>query len=79
MTDKEECERSVYQAIETGYRLLDTAAIYGNEDAVGKAVKRAMDDGLVKRENLFITSKIFPMDMMSYDTAEAAWSISICI
>ena len=36
----EECERSVYEAIHTGYRLIDTAAAYGNEEAVGKAIKR---------------------------------------
>ena len=72
VTDKAECENAVYQAIQAGYRLLDTAAIYGNEDALGKGVRRAVSDGLVTREELFITSKIFPSDMMSYDTAKAA-------
>ncbi len=38
--DLEECERSVLDAIETGYRLIDTAASYGNEEAVGKAIKK---------------------------------------
>ena len=41
MTDLEECERCVADAIQTGYRLIDTAASYGNEEAVGKAIKRA--------------------------------------
>jgi 2,5-diketo-D-gluconate reductase A len=41
VTDAEECERSVYEAISTGYRLIDTAAAYGNEEAVGNAIKRA--------------------------------------
>lgn len=77
VTDKEECERAVCQAIETGYRLIDTAVIYGNEDAVGKAVKRAIDDGIVKREDLFITSKIFPTDMISFDTSKAAIEASL--
>ena len=39
--DLAECERSVIDAIETGYRLIDTAASYGNEEAVGKALKKA--------------------------------------
>ena len=39
--DAEECERSVTEAIRTGYRLIDTAAAYGNEEAVGQAIKRS--------------------------------------
>ena len=77
VTDKEECERAVYQAIKSGYRLLDTAAIYGNEDALGGAVRKAISEGFVRREELFITSKIFPNDMMSYDTAKAAIDASL--
>lgn len=77
VTDKEECERAVYQAIQAGYRLLDTAAIYQNEDALGNAVRKAIQDGLVARKDLFITSKIFPSDMMSYDTARAAINTSL--
>ncbi|RNI24051.1 aldo/keto reductase [Rufibacter latericius] len=53
--DPEECERSVYEAIQTGYRLIDTAASYMNEEAVGKAIKR----GGVAREDLFITTKLW--------------------
>ena len=41
ITDLAKCERSVYDAITTGYRLIDTAASYGNEEAVGNAVKKA--------------------------------------
>ena len=55
VTDLEECERSVVDAIETGYRLIDTAAAYGNEEAVGKAIKRSG----VAREELFITTKVW--------------------
>lgn len=47
ITDLDVCEKSVYEAIKAGYRLLDTAAAYGNESALGKAVKRAIADGLV--------------------------------
>jgi diketogulonate reductase-like aldo/keto reductase len=41
MNDLEECERSVAEALGAGYRLIDTAAGYGNEEAVGRAIKRA--------------------------------------
>ena len=41
MTDLEECERSVHDAIQSGYRLIDTAASYENEEAVGKGIKRS--------------------------------------
>lgn len=50
----EECERSVYEAIQTGYRLIDTAASYGNEEAVGRAIQRSG----VSRDELFITTKL---------------------
>ena len=68
--DKKECEESVYQAIKAGYRLIDTAAVYTNEDAVGDAVKRAIADGLCTREDLFITSKLWVQDMMDYESAK---------
>ena len=68
--DKKECEESVYQAIKAGYRLIDTAAAYYNEDAVGAAVKRAIADGLCTREDLFITSKLWVQDMMDYESAQ---------
>jgi|GEM_PF-1000901 len=45
--DKEECKRSVLDAIRTGYRLIDTAASYTNEDAVGEAVREAIAEGIV--------------------------------
>ena len=49
--DAAECEQVVYDAIKTGYRLLDTAASYGNEEALGKGVKRAIADGDMKTED----------------------------
>src|SRR5580765_5661801 len=55
VTDLAECERSVVDAIATGYRLIDTAASYENEEAVGKAIKRSG----VPREDLFITTKLW--------------------
>lgn len=75
--DATECERVVYDAIKTGYRLLDTAAAYMNEEAVGKAVKRAIEDGLVKREELFITTKVWVNDMKSEDAAYEAVKTSL--
>ena len=68
--DKKECEESVYQAIKAGYRLIDTAAAYYNEDAVGTAVKKAIAEGICTREDLFITSKLWVQDMMDYESAK---------
>jgi 2,5-diketo-D-gluconate reductase A len=56
--DADECERSVAEAIRTGYRLIDTAAAYGNEAAVGAAIQRSG----VAREDLFITTKLWIQD-----------------
>jgi 2,5-diketo-D-gluconate reductase A len=55
VTDLAECERSVIDAINTGYRLIDTAASYGNEEAVGSAIKKSG----VPRDELFITTKLW--------------------
>lgn len=77
VTDKEECKQSVLAAIRTGYRLIDTAAVYGNEDAVGDAVREAIAEGLCTREELFITSKLWVQDMANYDMAEAAIDASL--
>lgn len=56
--DAKECEKSVIDAIETGYRLIDTAASYMNEQAVGNAIKNCG----VAREELFITTKLWVQD-----------------
>ena len=55
VTDLAECERGVMDAIETGYRLIDTAQSYMNEEAVGRAIKNSG----VAREELFITTKLW--------------------
>jgi 2,5-diketo-D-gluconate reductase A len=55
VTDLDECERSVVDAISTGYRLIDTAASYMNEEAVGRAIKKSG----IPREQLFITTKLW--------------------
>ena len=75
--DKEECKRSVLDAIKAGYRLIDTAASYTNEDAVGEAVKEAVAQGICTREELFITSKMRVQDMENYETARKAIDASL--
>lgn len=68
MEDLQECENAVVKAIETGYRMIDTASIYQNEAAVGNAVRNSGTD----RENLFITSKLWVQDT-SYEKAKGAF------
>ncbi|BFZ56270.1 D-xylose reductase [Savitreella phatthalungensis] len=53
------CADQVYNAIKTGYRLLDGACDYGNEKQVGQGIKRAIDEGIVKRSDLFVTTKLW--------------------
>ncbi len=55
----EDCAQSVYDAISVGYRHLDSACDYGNEKQVGEGIKRAIDDGLCSRDDLWITSKLW--------------------
>lgn len=75
--DAAQCEQVVYDAIKVGYRLLDTAAAYGNEAALGKGVARAIADGLVTREELFITTKVWVQDERSEQTAYEAVKASL--
>lgn len=55
----ENCAESVYNAIKLGYRLIDGAHDYHNSAEAGQGVRKAISDGLVKREDLFITSKLW--------------------
>lgn len=75
--DKAECKESVLNAIRAGYRLIDTAASYTNEDAVGEAVREAIEEGICTREELFITSKMWVQDMQNYDMAKKAIDCSL--
>jgi 2,5-diketo-D-gluconate reductase A len=72
VTDTEECERSVYEALITGYRLIDTAASYLNEESVGKAIKRSG----VARDEMFITTKLWVQDAR-YDNTKRAFEKSL--
>ncbi len=66
---QDEAENSVYWALRDGYRLIDTARIYGNEEGVGRGIRRAIDDGYVTREEIFVTTKMWTSDYN--DGAEA--------
>lgn len=70
--DANECEESVYNAIVAGYRLIDTAASYLNEEAVGRAIKRSG----VPREELFITTKFWVQDT-GYEKTKKAFQRSL--
>lgn len=72
VTDLAECERSVVDAIETGYRLIDTAQSYMNEEAVGKAIKRSG----IAREELFITTKLW-VQSKGYEGTRKAFGHSL--
>jgi 2,5-diketo-D-gluconate reductase A len=67
MNDPEECEKSVLDALETGYRLIDTAASYENEEAVGNAIERSG----IPREEIFVTTKLWLADAGDEKTEKA--------
>ncbi|PYT01981.1 MAG: 2,5-diketo-D-gluconic acid reductase [Acidobacteria bacterium] len=70
--DPAECERSVRDAIDVGYRLLDTAASYGNEESVGNAIKASR----VSRGDLFVTTKLWIADT-GYEKTKTAFDRSM--
>lgn len=72
VSDLIECEQAVYDAITVGYRLIDTAASYLNEEAVGKAIKRSD----IPREELFITTKLWIEDT-GYENTKKAFKKSL--
>jgi len=72
IADQNECEQSVYDAIMAGYRLIDTAASYLNEEAVGRAIKRSG----VARDELFITTKLWVQDT-GYERTKKAFEKSL--
>jgi len=72
MSSPAECERSVLDALEVGYRLIDTAASYGNEESVGRALRASG----VPREELFVTTKLWIRDA-GYESAKRAFQRSM--
>jgi 2,5-diketo-D-gluconate reductase A len=72
INDLEQCEQAVYDALTVGYRLIDTAASYQNEEAVSRAIKRSG----IPREELFITSKMWVADV-NYEGAKKAYQRSL--
>lgn len=72
----DECVRTIREAIEIGYRKFDTATLYKNEEAVGKALKQAMDAGDVTRDEIFVTTKVWH-DHHGKDLAPQAFQESI--
>ncbi|KAF4706195.1 hypothetical protein FOZ63_032383 [Perkinsus olseni] len=62
MSKGDEVEKAVYFALQLGYRHIDTADLYMNHERVGKALKRAIDDGIVERSEVFLVSKLWPTD-----------------
>lgn len=72
ITDYQECKNTVLDALKIGYRSIDTAAIYKNEEAVGEAIKESG----INREDLFITTKLWIKDA-GYDSAKKAFELSL--
>lgn len=72
ITDLDVCEQCVYDALMTGYRLIDTAAAYQNEEAVGRAIKRSG----VPREEIFVTTKLWIQDA-GYESTKKAFAKSL--
>ena len=56
----ETCVNSIYTAIQCGYRKIDTAYMYGNEEEVGEAVRKAITNGLIERNDIFVATKLYP-------------------
>ena len=70
--DMKECEEAVYNALKAGYRLIDTAAAYRNEEAVGRAIKRSG----IPREEIFVTTKLWVSDV-NYEKTKLAFETSL--
>ncbi len=64
-----QAENSTYWALKASFRLIDTARIYGNEAAVGRGLRRAINEGIVTREEVFITTKMWTSDFSNGDAA----------
>jgi methylglyoxal/glyoxal reductase len=72
----EELETAVAAAIRNGYRSIDTASIYGNEQGVGKGIRQGLEATGLKREDIFVTSKAWTSDL-GYEETKAAFELSL--
>lgn len=71
----DECIDSVKSALSNGIRLIDTASAYGNEEEIGQAIREAVSEGIIQREDVFVTTKIYPGNEME----NPAQSIQACL
>lgn len=76
LPDNEDTTEIVEHAIEVGYRHIDTAAVYKNEESVGQGIRNAIDKGLVTRDELFVTTKLWNDDQ-TYELAQKALDDSL--
>ncbi|RYL90994.1 aldo/keto reductase [Sporolactobacillus sp. THM7-4] len=74
--DNSVAAESVKTAIKAGYRLIDTAAVYQNEEGVGQGIREALDENGLSRNDIFVTSKVWNSDQ-GYDTTLAAYQASL--
>ena len=70
----EKCVKAILSAIRLGYRKFDTASFYGNEEEVGQAIREAIEEGLIKREDVFVATKLYPNEF-----ADAEKNIANCL
>ncbi len=70
----EKCVNAILSAIRLGYRKFDTASFYGNEEEVGRAIRQAIEQGLIRREDVFVTTKLYPNEF-----ADAERNIEKCL
>lgn len=66
---QQQAENSVYWALKAGMRLIDTARIYGNEEGVGRGIRRAVSEKICTREEIFVTTKMWTSDFSNGDAA----------
>lgn len=71
----EKCIKAILSAIRLGYRKFDTASFYGNEEEVGQAIRQAIDEGLIKRGDVFVTTKLYPNE---FADAEKSIEKNLC-
>ena len=74
--NKDECYNAVRTAIKAGYRLIDTAVAYKNQKAVGEAIKSCIDEGLITRNDIFVTTKLWLTEWRPEDVEH---TVKLCL